>query len=400
MLEELRLRLALWWRSRARAVTGQLGRRSFARPPFAPKVGVIRVAAVQMRPRLLGDARAFADHAYELTNAAVQAGAELIVFPDHVTLSLLSLVPGLSGTLGEDGSLAEALAAVGDAGEGTAGETDLAIADVMTVATPAFRRLYVATFSTLARRFGVHIAAGGTMLAERDGRVLSLAHLYGPSGRLLAQQAKTHLSPLERRWGLGLGEDLTVVETPVGRVAMTTTMESAHFEPYRILEGAAADLALVSAAEIGRPQPWRALRGAWARAQEAHLYVVQGALVGDLFGIGFAGPAGIYAPLALTPAGDGVVALAKGDGDDVVVADLDIGALHRSRAAMPERRNLALIGHYLPLLYTRPWPWPEETLGERLGQRPTAAIHGPEGTRDDSIAFVTDPGHDGDGAPS
>lgn len=360
MFEEFSLRLALWWRSRSTAVTAHLARRSFARPPFSPGVGVIRVAAVQMCPRLLADARQFADHVYDLARSAVLQGAELVVFPDHVSLSLLTLVPGLS-SLTEHASLEEALAAVGEAGEDGAGEGSVGIADVVTVATPAFRRLYHATFSTLARRFGVHIAAGGTMLAERDGRVLSVSHLYGPNGRVLVQQAKTHLSALERRWGLGVGDDLRVVETPIGRVALTGSMESAHFEPYRLLDAAGADLALLSGAELGRPQAWRPMRGVWARAQEARLYGVQGALVGEAFGLTFAGPAAIYAPLELTPARDGVLAVAESeDADEVVVADLDIGALRRLRDEQPNPRNEAMIGHYLPLLYTRPWPWSEE----------------------------------------
>lgn len=383
MFEELRLRLALWWRSRSTAVTSHLARRSYARPPFSPAVGVIRVAAVQMRPRLLSSARQFADHAYELTHAAVQQGAELVVFPDHVTLSLLALVPGLSSTLTDNASLEEALAAVGEAGEEVIGDGAVGIADVVTVATPAFRRLYHATFSTLARRFGVHIAAGGTMLAERDGRVLSVAHLYGPNGRILVQQPKTHLSALERHWGLGVGERLETADTAVGRVALTGSMESAHFEPYRLLEEANTDLALLSAAELGRPYVWRPLRGAWARAQEARLYTVQGALVGEAFGLSFAGPAAIYGPMDLTPARDGVLAVAQGDDDAVVAADLDIGALRRLRQERPSLRNRGLIGHYLPLLYTRPWPWSEETAGEVRRHAWPAEGDGPG--RDDGV---------------
>jgi len=364
MFEEVSVRLALWWRSRANAVAGHLGRRSFARPPFTPRVGVIRAAAVQMRPRLISRATEFADHAYDLTRVAVQDGAELVVFPDHLTLSLLTLVPGLSAALGSRGSLEDALAAVGQVGEAASGEDEVGITDVVTLATPAFRRIYSATFSTLARRFAVHIAAGGTMLAERDGRVLLVSHLYGPTGRVLIAQPKTHLSVLERRWGLGVGEDLEVVDTAVGRVALTGSMESMHFEPYRLLEAARADIALLSAADVGQPRPWRPLRGLWARVQESQVYGVQGALSGSAFGLRFAGPAGIYAPLGLTPARDGILAMAsREDDDEVVVADLDIAALRRLHQERPSARNGAVVGHYLPLLYTRPWPWSEETAG-------------------------------------
>jgi predicted amidohydrolase len=362
MVEELSLHLALWWRSRASAVFAHLARRAYPRPPFSPAVGAIRVAAVQMRPRRLRRAVDFADHAYDLVRDAVREGAELVVLPDHVTLPLLGLVPGLGASLAEHASLDDALAALAADGEAAEPEeAGVGIADVMTVATPAVRRVYHATFSTLARRFAVHIAAGSTMLAERDGRVLSVCHLYGPGGRLIATQAKTHLTALERRWGLGTGDDVVVADTALGRVALAGSMDALCFEPFRLFETQRADIALVSTAELGRPHPWRPMRGLWARVQESGLYGVQSALVGEVFGLTFGGTAVICAPLELSPAGDGILARAGADGEEaVVVADLDIAALRQFRRERGDRRNPEAIGRYLPELYTRPWPWPEE----------------------------------------
>jgi|GEM_PF-246938 len=360
MFEEASLRLALWWRSRSSGVTSHLARRSYPRSRWTPSVGLIRIGAVQMRPRSLESARQFADHAYEMTRLAVREGAELVVFPDHVTLPLLSIVPGLATTLAEHASLDEALAALGPGDEHTSSESGVDLTDVVALATPAIRRVYAATFSTLARRFGVHIAAGSAMLAERDGRVLAVCHLFGPQGRLLMEQAKTHLSPLERRWGLATSDRLTVASTPLGRLALAGSMEASYFEPFRLMALQGADIALVSAADIGPPTPWRPMRGLWARCQEAGVFGVQSALVGDAFGLEFAGPAAVYAPIELTPRGDGVLAVAEqGDADEVVLADLDIGALRRLRHDRGDRRNAEAIGRYLPDLYARPWPWPE-----------------------------------------
>ncbi|MCL6595421.1 MAG: nitrilase [Firmicutes bacterium] len=361
MLEEFSLRFALWWRSRGSGVTAHLARRSYERPPYSPAIGSIRVGAVQMRPRPIRRAWEFADHAYEMARAAVREGAEVVVFPDHVSLPLLTLVPGLGDAVTANASLEEALAALGEAEEPEEGGEGISVADVVAVATPALARVYRTTFATLARRFRVHIAAGSTMLAERDGRVLARCHLFGPSGRLLEAQAKTHLTPLERRWGLGSGDELRVVDTAVGRVALTGTMDSAFFEPFRLLDEAGAEVVLQASAEVGEPEPWRAMGGLWARVQEACLYGVQGALVGEALGLRFGGMAAVYAPLALTPEGDGVLAAARSaDADEVVVADLDIGALRQLRRSRGVRRNRRLIGRYLPELYTRPWPWPEE----------------------------------------
>lgn len=358
MLEEFSLRFALWRRSRAEAVVRHLARRAFLRPPWTPTVGVVRVAAVQMRPRPIRRAEDFADHAFEMTRAAVLEGAEMVVFPDHVTLPLLTLVPGLSEVLAGQSSLDQVLAHLG--GDGDDGQSEVGITDVVTVASAALWRVYNATFSTLARRFGIHVAAGSTMQADRDGRVTAICHLYGPRGHLLATQPRVHLSPLERRWGLATADEIRVADCALGRVALAGTMDALYFEPFRVMDHKGVQIALLSQADLGRLQPWRTMRGLWARSQEACLYGVQGALVGRAFGLRFSGPAAIYAPLDLTATGDGVLATAQAEEDDeVVVADLDMRALDHLRQRRGRVGNAAAIGRYLPELYTRPWPWPD-----------------------------------------
>lgn len=98
-----------------------------------------------------------------------------------------------------------------------------------------------------------------------------------------------------------------------------------------------------------------ALRGIWPRVQESRVYGVQSCLVGELLGLTLTGRAGIFAPLELTPAGDGILAQAQHfeREDVVVVADLDLGALRRLRATRGVHLgfNLALYRRYFPRVY-------------------------------------------------
>lgn len=387
MFEELYVRVALWWRSRTGPVASYLGKKSYAKTVLVPTVGSIRVAAVQMNPRPAARGLDFAEQIYRLTRDAADQGAELVVFPDHVTLPLLALVPGLGQALAESDSLEEALAAVAavelDPIPETAEEGQQAahpraasdpgpdedlmsdedgvirLADVVSLATTATDRLYRMVFSTLARRFGIHIAAGSALLLQRDGRVLAVSHLFDPRGRVILTQPRTHLREWERGWGLGSGGELTVVDTPLGRIGSLGAGEPMLFEPMRILWSLGAEVVLSQTADAGRQPPGQFLRGAWARVQESPSYAVQGALSGGAFGLTFDGTAAIFAPRELTPARDGVIArvTARPGEDAVVVADVDLNALRSFRVAQPRPLNRSMIGTYLPELYTHPWPW-------------------------------------------
>jgi len=350
----------------------------------------------------------------------VAEGAELVVFPDHVSLPLLALVPGFGHALAETGSLDGALAEVAaaepsdaspdavstwsgeeagargvvrlatrapalapDAPSGAAGapaprEGDgkaqaeeeraeeagdddgrIRLTDIVSLASAATDRLYRVVFSTLARRFGIHIAAGSALLLQRDGRVLAVSHLFDPHGRVILAQPRTHLRTWERDWGLGSGTELTVVDTPLGRVGTLGAGEPMLFEPMRILWALGAEIVLAQTADLG-PQPvGQFLRGTWARVQESPAYAVQAGLVGEAFGLTFDGMAAVFAPRELTPEHDGILARAPGGAGEeaVVVADLDLQALRSLRVSQPRPLNRSMIGRYLPELYSRPWPW-------------------------------------------
>jgi hypothetical protein len=89
--------------------------------------------------------------------------------------------------------------------------------------------------------------------------------------------------------------------------------------------------------------------------QEVHTFGVLCCGVARLAGSVFEGRSGIYAPLALSPAGDGVLVEARThDREEAIVADLDYEALRSFRCRSPLEYNLELYRRYFPAVYASP----------------------------------------------
>ncbi len=334
------LKAVLGWKSRPGAVEKTLSGRGF--PPAPPPDGDrVRVGVVQLELCLTASAAEYADKMYTLTRQAVEGGAQLVVFPEHTGTPLLGLLPGIGRLAAGAGSLDEAAARAG-----------ASVPDVFRTVSPAARRICEATFSTLARRFGVHLVAGSILLPDEREALYNVACLYGPDGRLIGTQCKTHLFIVERQWGLATGDEIHVFDTPVGRLAFPVCMDHTFFEPERVAYLQAAEILIDPAANPEPYNRWEQLRGVWGRVQESPAYGVLSCMVGRLAGLTFGGRSGVYAPLEMTPDGSGIVAQAESaDREEVLLADLDLSALRHFRREHAPDFNSALYKKYLPGVY-------------------------------------------------
>ncbi|HEY8487856.1 MAG TPA: nitrilase-related carbon-nitrogen hydrolase [Thermaerobacter sp.] len=304
----------------------------------------VRVAAVQLELQTFRRPEDFTRWVAEPLGRAVADGAQLVAFPEDVGLALLGLLPGF-----------EQLASAPSPEAALAGLGDVAVADIFRFLGPAVGRIYHTTFSTLARAHGVFVHGGSVML-PRGRNLYNFGFLYGPDGRRVGLHAKTHLLPLEAEWGVCPGDALEVYETVLGRIGIPVCMDATYFETFRLLALDGAEIVVVP---IANPEPyneWHARRGTWARVQETPVYGVVPALVGRLLGIELTGRAAVYAPLALSPAGDGVLAQASTwDRPEVVVADLDLVRLreYRQRSGFPGSLRPDLYDRFLEPAYRR-----------------------------------------------
>ncbi len=272
-----------------------------ARLPSGTGHGGRRAAAVQMRimPHRSGDA--FARHVSHLCQLAVDRGAGLIVFPEDTATGLLAMLPGF------------------DRRDPPAG---VSVADVFAFAGPYVARVYLTVFSRLAARHRATIVAG-TALLPKDGRVYNLAHVFGPDGALIGVQPKVHLFPHEAQWGIAAGDDLAVWDTSHGRLAVPVCMDATYFETFRVARALGAQVAAVPTADPDTYNVWKKRRGAWARAQDSGMPVLNACLFGTFAGITLTGVSACYAPLAQSPDGSGILAeVDDPEVEGVAVADL------------------------------------------------------------------------------
>jgi predicted amidohydrolase len=305
----------------------------------------VRVATTQIPLTLVKDPLEWVELLHRHTAEAAAAGAQLVVFPENITLPLLGLIPGVRKLAAQQAGSASELG----------GSSGLEPARVFRIFGSGVESFYRQTMSSLAAKYQIYIMGGSRLVPDHTGRLMNIASLYGPQGQLIGSQAKAHLLPLEAGWGICRGNELKVFNTPLGNIAFPICMDATYFETFRILSYLGADLIIIPIANPEEYNQWKALRGIWPRVQESYVYGVKSALVGkNFFGLDFTGKAGIFAPIELHPQ-NGVLALAHNPHkEDLVIADLDIEKLRETRTGRPYGGdiNLNLYRRYFPQVYS------------------------------------------------
>jgi nitrilase len=282
------------------------------------------VAAIQATPVIL-DAEACVAKAERLLEEAAGRGVQLAVFPE----TFIPLYPS------------NAWAAGASSFGGWDEFWERLWESSVDVPGPLVDRLAEA-----CRRHGVHCAIGiNERERERPGSIYNTLLVLGPGG-LLARHRKLMPTMHERLFhGIGAGDDLTVVETPVGRIGGLICWENrmplARYAVYR-----------------GGPQIWLAPTAddtdGWL-ASMRHIAIESGAFVvsAPQFIPAAAFPADFPVPLPegkavfgrggaaiIEPTSGDVIAGPLYDGEGIVVADCDLGA------CLHAKRWFDAVGHY------------------------------------------------------
>ncbi len=324
----------------------------------------IVVAVVQEKAAIMENYKQYVDTMYGFTRKAVDKGAQLISFPEENGTLVLGMLPLIKPILRvaqilnrksadkppESGSRAETPAGM-DLGESEKKKTGINLAYVFSFLTPFITSVFETTFSELARSFGVYIMAGSVIIEDK-GKLVNRAYLFGPDGEIVGTQDKTHLVEMEMDLGLSAGERLQVFATKLGKIAFPVCMDATYFETFKILKQQGAQIVIIPIANMEEYNYYLALRGIWPRVQESGVFGLKSSLVGELYGIRFSGKAGIFAPLGLTPARDGVIAeTASFDRNELVCASIDLTRLDSYADPYFSDQNPELYKKYLPDVY-------------------------------------------------
>lgn len=266
-------------------------------------VAPVRLAVVQYQMRRIQSFDDFAQQARYFVDVAADCKTDIAVFPELFTLQLLSLLEPT-----RPGAAARQVAKLAPK--------------------------YLELFNDLATKFNVNIAAG-TQLVEENDVLYNVAFLFRRDGTIV-KQYKLHVTPNERRWwGIKGGDRLEVFDTDVGRVAILVCYDVEFPELARVAVERGAQILLVPFNTSDRQGYLRVRTCAQARCVENQVYVAASGCTGNLPFVENAdihyAQSGIFTPSDVGFARDGVAAECSANIETVIVHDLDLELLRRSR---------------------------------------------------------------------
>lgn len=202
--------------------------------------------------------------------------------------------------------------------------------------------LVVAAASALARELAIHLHIGSTAIDIGGGKVANRALLFGPDGSRIASYDKIHMFDVDLDNGESWRESATyqpgceakVVSLPFGRLGLAVCYDVRFPQLFRAQALAGAEILTAPAAftrQTGEAH-WSILQR--ARAIENGAFMIsaaQGGLHED-------GRETYGHSIIVDPWGR-VLAEAGGEGEAVLVAEIDLAAVAAARAKIPNLKN-------------------------------------------------------------
>jgi predicted amidohydrolase/ribosomal protein S18 acetylase RimI-like enzyme len=265
----------------------------------------VRVCTVQYRMRKIASWEDFEQQVEYFVDVAAGYGADFVVFPEMVTLQLLSFLPPTEAP-----------------GQAVRQLTD-------------FTERFIEFGRRMALGYNIHVV-GGSHYTELEDGLFNVAYLFRRDGTV-EEQEKIHITPNEQRWwGTTPGREIRVFDTDRGRVAIAICYDVEFPELVRIATQKGAQILFVPFCTENRQGHLRVTRCAQARAIENQLFVVTSGCVGNIpsvenMDIHYA-QSGIFTPSDFPFPPDGVAGLCEPNIETVVMADLDLEVLRRNRA--------------------------------------------------------------------
>ncbi len=266
-------------------------------------VRMVRVAAVQYQMRPITTFEEFAQQVEFFVDTASEYRMDFLLFPEMVTNQLQALVTAARPAL-------------------TARRLD------------EFTPRYVELFSKLAIKYAVNII-GGSHLTVENNSLYNIAYLFGRDGSV-GKQYKVHITPSEAHWwGVSAGDNVEVFDTDRGKIAILICYDTEFPELSRIAAAKGANILFIPFNTDIRSGYLRVRSCAQARCIENGVYAVLAGPVGNLPFVDGAdihyGQACILTPSDLAFARDGVAEEATPNVETMLVHELDLEVLRRSR---------------------------------------------------------------------
>lgn len=267
----------------------------------------VRVSCVQYQVRGINSFEDFAEQVEYFVETASDYRSDFVVFPEFFSVQLLSQ-KNLKKLPAKEG-----------------------IRRLSEMTVP-----FMELMSRLAKEYGLHIIAGSHPMVVGE-TLQNVCPIFSPDGSYVTQP-KLHITPAEKSyWGISGGNELKVVSTPKARVGVLICYDSEFPEAARYLADQGAEIIFVPYCTDNRHGFLRVRYCSQARAIENQVYVVTAGIIGNLPSVPAMdihyGKAAVFSPSDFEFARDGIQAEADSNVEMLLVTDLDIGDLYRSRAS-------------------------------------------------------------------
>ncbi|MFJ8265744.1 GNAT family N-acetyltransferase [Peribacillus asahii] len=263
----------------------------------------VRICAVQYMMKKIDSFQDFNRQIEYYVDVAADFGSDFVVFPEIFTTQLLSFLEEK--------------------------RPDQAVRRLAT-----YTNQYIDLFTEFAVRYNINII-GGSHFVEENGDVYNVGFLFRRDGTI-EKQSKLHITPNEKKWwGISEGNEIHVFDTDCGKIAIQISYDIEFPELARIAVDKGANIIFVPFCTEDRQGYLRVRYCAQARAIENQVYTCIAGTVGNLthvenVDIQYA-QSGIFSPSDFEFARDGIVGECDANIDTVVVGDVDLEKLRRSR---------------------------------------------------------------------
>lgn len=264
----------------------------------------LRAGFVQWEMGRVDSFQDFADRVAFCVDVAADRKADILLFPELFTLTLLSLV---------------------DATRPADGARELA----------GFAPRIFDLLSDLAVKKAVNVIGGSTLVLHEDGRLRNVAPICHRDGQV-EFQPKLHITPDEARWwGVQGGDTLQTFDLDCGRVGVLICYDVEFPELPRLLTERGARVLFVPYNTTDRYGHVRVTTCARARAIENHLFIVTAGCTGNIANVANAdvhfAQSGLYTPSDVNFPMDGVGVEAPPNHESILVHEIDIEQARRQR---------------------------------------------------------------------
>jgi predicted amidohydrolase len=208
-------------------------------------------------------------------------------------------------------------------------------ANILADPTPAGDGIEAAV-SAIARANGVWIHAGSMPELLPDGGISNSSVVFDATGREVARYRKIHLFGFDEGEAVLLegGDELVVIDTPLGRTGIATCYDLRFPEQFRgLIDKGATSIVLVSGWPSARSLHWDVLTQ--ARAIEEQVWFIACNGVGSHAGITLTGHSRVIDPM-------GTIVASADEEPAVVVVDIETDRVDEVRTALPVLRDRRL----------------------------------------------------------